>query len=737
MNVFKRRADKENHLLKNIGMYIFLNAVILLVLAFMIRIYYTDKYTAVVNEKYYNIMLSDIESVEKDIRNIINSVSHLKNSDFDSCMSYGSMAYPQASQVAATINSFQNFMSSYDITDSMLIINRTLNIAITNDGMYDLQKYFEENYSYSDYPYSYWRDYKGTLYHSRMLPPTQVKSFGENKKIIPIVFSSIKDTVSSNLLVVNISVDKILEQHNINKNLTKNSRFYIVNSFNNTVFHSENTPKPDKELVGFLMDTKLVNNEVYNQNDNKYKDNLLIRYSSTSHILGYEYVILIPLNDIAEITNIKRISNFMLVIIFLFIAGWVIMARQKIIKPVGEIESGAKRYKQEAESMRPIVREKYVSDILNSPLAYVDGSVSDILAKSKIAFKYDNFIAIIVRYIIDKQQLKRAPMVEEGSIIAELNMEIKLLLSKSYDTVNICINDESLYVVSLENAEEKSRIVEIIDAIVKKYADNEAIELVTGIGDVYSGHIGIKQSVESANYDLLQCITPEEVKKNTNTSGKNKYIYTKQDDDKLFNMLVAGYTDEPMQLISEIIRRNMNEPISENAQKELYRQILNTIIRVMDMKNIEYKASKEQSSIDYIIDKLKMPHEDIYKYIMKAVNDISVQTKKYNTKLDFSKIIRYIDEHYAEDLYLDIIALHFGTSSKYLSRKLKAHLGMNFHKYLTQIRINHAKILLTSTNMKVEEVGQSVGYMSNTTFIRAFKSETGLSPNAYKKQPKS
>lgn len=735
MNVFKKSEDKENNLLKNIGVYVFLNAMILLVLAFVIRIYYTDKYTVVVNEKYYNIILSDVETVEKDIRNIINSISLLKNSDFDSCMSYVSAMQPQAPQVAATINSFQNFMSSYDIVDSMLIVNRTLNTAITNDGMYDLQKYFDKNYSYGDYPYSYWRDYKSTLYHQCILSPTQVDSFGENKKIIPIVFSSIKDTVSSNLLVVNISIDKILEQHNIRKNLAPDSRFYIVSNFNDTIFHSESTPPPDRELVTFLTNTRGVNNGAYNE-DNKYNDNLLIRYSSTSHILGYEYVILIPINELAEITNIKRTSNFMLTIIFLFIVGWFVMARKKIIKPVEEIEHNAMNYKQDAEAMRPVVCEKYVSDILNSPPAYVDGAVSEILAKSKITFKYDNFIAVIVRYIIDKQRMKTTAMVEKGNIIAELNIKIKLLLSKSYNVVNICGNDESLYVINVENADKKNEIVKIIDTAVKKYTDNEAIELVTGIGEVYRGHMGIKQSVESANYDLLQCITPEEVKKNTNTTGKSKYIYTKQNDDKLFNMLVAGYADEPMQLISEILKRNMNDGISENAQKELYRQIINTLIRVMDIKNIEYKSSKEQSSIDYIIEKLEMPNEEIYKYIIKSVNDISVKTKKYNTKLDFSKIIRYIDEHYAEDLYLDIIALHFGTSSKYLSRKLKEHLGMNFHKYLSQIRINHAKILLTSTNMSVEQVGQSVGYMSNTTFIRVFKSETGLSPSAYKKQPK-
>ena len=72
-------------------------------------------------------------------------------------------------------------------------------------------------------------------------------------------------------------------------------------------------------------------------------------------------------------------------------------------------------------------------------------------------------------------------------------------------------------------------------------------------------------------------------KRNTKKTGINKYIYTKQDDDKLFNMLVAGYADETMKHVSEIIRKNIENDISEASQKELYRQILNTVARVMDI----------------------------------------------------------------------------------------------------------------------------------------------------------
>ena len=736
MSILRSKTNKDDKLQTNIGVYLFLNTVILLVFALVIRIYFVDNTKTLVAEKYSSILTANIGSVEKDIKSIIGNVQHLKDSDFDSCMSYTASGLPQTSEISKTISSFQEFADSYEIIDNIVIMNYSLNMAVSNDGKYELDEFLEKTYKYTDYSLAYWKSYKTPLYHVQMLPPSIVNSESETKTVIPIVFSSVKDTVSSNHLVVNISADKIFKQSEITKNLTKNSRFYIVSNYNKTVFHSDDIPSPDEKFVEYIKKTKAVNNSPYvTYKDSKTGDNLFIRYAPTSHILGYEYIIMMPINDIPDIKNIKRISNFIMFIIMAMIIGWIIMGKRKIIEPVVEIESSAKKYKQEADTMLPIVREKYVSDIINSPLSYIDGSVSEILSKSKFAFKHDNFIAVIIRYNVDKQHLNTLADVKQGNLVSELNLELKVLLNKKYDTVNICINDESLYVISLENSEEKEDVIAQVNDFLKRHT-SDAITFTTGISEVYSGHIGIKKCVETANYDLLKCITPDEVKKNANQSGKKKYTYSKQDDDKLFNLLVAGYADETMKLVSEIIRTNIQSGVSDATLKELYRHILNTLTRVMDMKNIEYSTDNDHSPIDFIVKLLEKESDEIYKYIMNCINQISAQTKKYNTKLDFSKIIRYIDEHYAEDLSLDIIALHFGTSSKYLSRKLKQHLGMNFHNYLTQIRVNHAKILLASTNMKIDEIGHSVGYMSNTTFVRAFKSETGLSPAAYKKQEK-
>lgn len=732
MSFIKRESDGERLLKSKIGFYIVLNAIILLIFAVCVRLYYVSSCVRIVNENYYNLLLLNFQSTEKDISNITTSVSLLRSPAFDKCMSYTSGDVPDASSVAETIKSLNDFAQCYDIIDSVMIFNRTLDIAVTNEGMYSLKSYLEKSYRYEDYPYSYWQNYILPLYEMRVISPTKVSCPDRERKIIPIVFSSIKDTVSSNLLVVNVSVDAMLSRETITKNMTKNSRFYIVNPYNDTYFYSDKTIAPDKELKSFVGATQY-DQTFLRYKDKKYKQQLVIRYCSRSSILGYEYMIFIPMKDISQINRIKAVSNAIMVLMALIILGWLAIGNTKILKAVGLVEKRAGEYKSSVKVMAPIVREKYVSDIINTPIASIDSQITRVLEENKISFKYENFAAVIVKFAADGQQLKKLTLVDRQSIFSEVSNKIKMQLSKNYDTVNISLKDEALYVICLESADKKKEIEDMFASFKNEYS-GDVLTLCVGVGDVYRGMVGIKQSVETARCSLENIIAPKKVRGNTGGT-KNKCLYTKQEDDKLFNLLVAGYSKEPMQLISGVIEKNIKNGISDSSLTELYSRILTTVIRVMDMKKIDY--GENLTGMDFIVSALEMPREDVYRYIMDAVNRISAETKKYNTKLDFSKIIAYIDEHYQEDLCLDLIALRFGTSSKYLSRKLKEQLGINFHKYLTQIRINHAKILLISTDMTVDEICRSTGYMSQTTFIRAFKSETGLSPTAYKKLEKS
>lgn len=92
----------------------------------------------------------------------------------------------------------------------------------------------------------------------------------------------------------------------------------------------------------------------------------------------------------------------------------------------------------------------------------------------------------------------------------------------------------------------------------------------------------------------------------------------------------------------------------------------------------------------------------------------------------------YIQAHYSEELSLKIIAGHIKVSSTYLSRIFAQERGKGVQEYLTDLRIQKAKQLLTESNDKVYEIAIKVGYPDAVYFNKVFKKHTGKTPKEYR-----
>ncbi len=99
------------------------------------------------------------------------------------------------------------------------------------------------------------------------------------------------------------------------------------------------------------------------------------------------------------------------------------------------------------------------------------------------------------------------------------------------------------------------------------------------------------------------------------------------------------------------------------------------------------------------------------------------------------RIADYVDRHYADpDLSIDALSAIFKISPSYLSRIFKREKGTGVLPYLQNKRITQAMVLLGTTNLKIREVALQVGYLSDQTFARTFKSVTGSTPSAYREK---
>jgi AraC-like DNA-binding protein len=68
----------------------------------------------------------------------------------------------------------------------------------------------------------------------------------------------------------------------------------------------------------------------------------------------------------------------------------------------------------------------------------------------------------------------------------------------------------------------------------------------------------------------------------------------------------------------------------------------------------------------------------------------------------------------------------------YFSKQFRRVTGSTYKAWNVQIRIDAAKRLLATTNLKVSAVGAAVGYDDVTTFERNFRRCSGVSPSAFR-----
>ena len=105
---------------------------------------------------------------------------------------------------------------------------------------------------------------------------------------------------------------------------------------------------------------------------------------------------------------------------------------------------------------------------------------------------------------------------------------------------------------------------------------------------------------------------------------------------------------------------------------------------------------------------------------------------------DLQKLELYLDRHYMEKLSLASVSqeLHIGrTKLCALAKELSG--GRTLSHLIAQRRIDAAKKLLLQSSLPVSVVGEKVGISDYNYFSKVFRSVTGITPSAYRKNGQS
>ena len=133
--------------------------------------------------------------------------------------------------------------------------------------------------------------------------------------------------------------------------------------------------------------------------------------------------------------------------------------------------------------------------------------------------------------------------------------------------------------------------------------------------------------------------------------------------------------------------------------------------------------------------------ETARKYLKKGLNSAiklrdSNSVKKYSVVL--KKVLAYINENFdKDDISLNVVASIANISPNHFSTIFSQEMGVTFIEYLIGKRMEKAKELLMTTNLRSSEIAYKVGYKDPHYFSFMFKKTQGMTTREYRNRGKN
>ncbi len=217
--------------------------------------------------------------------------------------------------------------------------------------------------------------------------------------------------------------------------------------------------------------------------------------------------------------------------------------------------------------------------------------------------------------------------------------------------------------------------------------------------------------------------------------GAGRFYFSLEDMGKLSALMQNGSEEETLRKFEEIVDYNIKKDINGFELYLLCTEIVNCSVKLI---NRVFHASPGVLDVSSVYRELNRAHtpekcKSICRRFLKDIMEYMRQNKREDDYI-ISYILDYVDEHYAEDIYLNLFAEKLKLTGAYISSYFKEKMNVNLSDYVNNYRIKKALELSANPQNKNKDIAVMVGLPNINTFIRLFKKYTGYTPGEYRKK---
>ena len=188
----------------------------------------------------------------------------------------------------------------------------------------------------------------------------------------------------------------------------------------------------------------------------------------------------------------------------------------------------------------------------------------------------------------------------------------------------------------------------------------------------------------------------------------------------------------------------------------LKKQLVNHVTHGMVVRSKTIQQLSE-SEVEKWISELHLQNEDFRQLV---IDEISLMIKRFDllgwdsllinknpkthqngvsrhSQFYVSQMLEYIAENHDKNLNTEQVAEHVKLNTNYAMGIFQRVMQLTMKQYITAMRINHARILLSDSHKTVYDIALTVGFNSNSRFYDTFQKVVGMTPNKYRKHAQS
>lgn len=225
------------------------------------------------------------------------------------------------------------------------------------------------------------------------------------------------------------------------------------------------------------------------------------------------------------------------------------------------------------------------------------------------------------------------------------------------------------------------------------------------------------------------CIMDKDVQHSSKALSKDDWIFNLIMTEEFFDTVFMYLLSDDNYISSYIV----NSLYSESRQKHYLLFCLKPerfVANLVEQIICEY-YSEESRNNGKIISCLVI----LFTELSRMVTDDSTENIARKISGVSKKLFEYLEQHY-RDATLQTAADYLHFHPNYLCSLLKKETGKTFKEYVTDVRMLKATELLLTSDWKVREIAQEVGYATENYFYHQFKQKFQMSPREFRENHK-